>query len=62
MAIALFVAYSTSSVIGSPDRMWELLKEAAVLHPVAGNAAGEYLTMKSESKHETRHGRLSMDG
>lgn len=48
--MSLFVVYTTSNVIGSTDRMWELLKEAAALHPVAGNADGSYLTMKSESK------------
>ena len=37
-------------MIGSTDRMWELLREAAALHPVDGNAEGSYLTMKSESK------------
>ena len=48
MLYSLFRVYVTSTVIGSPDKMWELLKEAAQLNPVAGNADGEYLTMKSE--------------
>lgn len=48
MLMAVFVAYSTSSVIGSPDRMWELLHEASSLHAVAGNAEGSYLTMDSQ--------------
>lgn len=48
MMTALFVVYSTSSVIGSPGKMWELLQEAAERHPVAGNAEGSYLTMRSE--------------
>lgn len=48
MITALFVLYATSDIAGSPGRVWELLKEAAVLHPVAGNAGGEYLTMRSE--------------
>jgi len=45
----LFVVYTRSSLIGSPDRMWELLREAAVRAPVSGNAQGEYLTMSSQS-------------
>ncbi len=48
MLYSLFRVYVTSEVVGSPDRMWELLKEAAHLHPVEGNAHGEYLTMRSE--------------
>ena len=42
-----FTAYATSDKIGSPTRMYELLQEAAVLHPVEGNAGGSYLTMRS---------------
>ncbi|KAL2818225.1 putative sodium/proline symporter [Aspergillus cavernicola] len=48
MLLALFVFYVTSDVAGSPTKVWELLKEAAVLHPVDGNADGEYLTMRSK--------------
>ncbi|EON98385.1 putative urea active transporter protein [Phaeoacremonium minimum UCRPA7] len=48
MLISLFIVYTTSDVIGSSDRMWDLLKEASVLHPVDGNAGGEYLTMRSQ--------------
>ncbi|KAL3482079.1 putative sodium/proline symporter [Aspergillus californicus] len=48
MLVALFSFYVTSSITGSPTRVWELLKEAATLHPVAGNANGEYLTMRSQ--------------
>ncbi|KAF2162672.1 hypothetical protein M409DRAFT_68968 [Zasmidium cellare ATCC 36951] len=47
MLMSIFVVYTTSSVIGSPDRMWSLLREASILHPVAGNAQGSYLTMNS---------------
>ncbi|BDD57502.1 hypothetical protein MAP00_002859 [Monascus purpureus] len=47
MLVSIFVIYVSSSQIGSPDRMYELLREAAQLHPVAGNAEGSYLTMKS---------------
>ena len=45
----LFVVYSRSSLIGSPDAMYELLKSAAQRAPVSGNAQGEYLTMSSQS-------------
>ncbi|KAF7194241.1 putative urea active transporter 1, partial [Pseudocercospora fuligena] len=48
MLMSIFIVYTTSSIIGSPGRMWTLLKEAAVQHPVSGNANGEYLTMRSE--------------
>ncbi len=48
MLMALFVVYGTSSIVGSSDRMWELLQEASALHPVAGNADGSYLTMDSQ--------------
>lgn len=37
-------SYAASDKIGSPQRMWELLSEAA---PVAGNAKGSYVTMRS---------------
>lgn len=45
----VFVAYAKpDKVLGSPDRIWELLKTAAERSPVPGNAGGEYLTMRSE--------------
>ncbi|PWY83435.1 putative sodium/proline symporter [Aspergillus heteromorphus CBS 117.55] len=47
MLMSVFVVYSTSDLVGSSDRMWELLREASALHPVSGNAEGSYLTMKS---------------
>jgi Na+/proline symporter len=50
MLMSVFVVYANSSLVGSPDRVWELLREAANLHPVAGNADGSYLTMKSPGK------------
>ncbi|GAA6018649.1 hypothetical protein JCM10207_008994 [Rhodosporidiobolus poonsookiae] len=43
----VFTIYGTSDVIGSPGKLWDLLQEAAVLAPVAGNAEGSYTTMKS---------------
>ncbi|KAL1625114.1 hypothetical protein SLS56_007542, partial [Neofusicoccum ribis] len=42
MLTTLFMVYTTSSAIGSPDRMWELLAEAAALHPVEGNKDGSF--------------------
>lgn len=48
MVMSLFVMYATSDILGSPHRVWELLREAAALHPIAGNADGQYLTMRSE--------------
>lgn len=45
--IFLFSIYGTSDVVGSPGAMYDLLKKAADLAPVAGNAAGSYVTMKS---------------
>jgi Na+/proline symporter len=47
MLLALFVVYSTSNVVGSSDRMFDLLRQAATLHPVEGNEDGSYLTMRS---------------
>ena len=44
----LFVVYATSDVLGSPDRVYQLLREAAQRAPVQGNAGGEYLTMSSQ--------------
>ena len=35
-------------MLGSPGKVWELLVEAAQRHPVAGNAGGSYLTMRSK--------------
>ena len=45
----LFVVYTRTTLIGSPDAMFELLKAAAQRAPVSGNAGGEYLTMSSQS-------------
>lgn len=43
----MFHAYATSDLIGSPSQMYDLLKQAAVERPVAGNKNGSYLTLKS---------------
>ncbi|KIW81908.1 hypothetical protein Z517_04934 [Fonsecaea pedrosoi CBS 271.37] len=47
MLMSPFVVYSTSKVVGSPSVMFDLLTEAAQLHPVGGNQDGSYLTMRS---------------
>lgn len=44
---AVFVGYARPGVLGSPDRVYDLLKEAAQRSPVPGNQGGEYLTMRS---------------
>ncbi|KZL83611.1 sodium symporter family protein [Colletotrichum incanum] len=41
-------AYGDSDVLGSPSKVYDLLVEAALRHPVSGNAEGSYLTMKSQ--------------
>lgn len=43
----MFSAYTTSDLIGSPSRMYDLLKEASIERPVAGNTDGSYVTLKS---------------
>ena len=47
MLSSMFVMYATSDAVGSPGRMWELLKDVAEIRPVDGNANGEFLTMRS---------------
>ncbi len=49
LLISVVVVYGTSSLIGSPGDMYELLRKAALAHPIDGNQDGEYLTMKSLS-------------
>jgi Na+/proline symporter len=39
--------YTTSPLIGSPDKMYDILRSAAKAAPIVGNAGGEYLTMQS---------------
>jgi Na+/proline symporter len=43
-----FTAYATSSELGSPGAVYDKLVAAAERHPVAGNAGGSYLTMRSQ--------------
>jgi Na+/proline symporter len=47
--VFVFTVYATSEKIGSPTRMHELLTTQAALHPVAGNAKGSYVTMRSKN-------------
>ncbi|KAI6860343.1 solute symporter family transporter [Hortaea werneckii] len=44
----MFTAYTTSDLIGSPSRMYDLLQQAAVQRPVSGNKDGSYTTLKSD--------------
>ncbi|KAG0344330.1 hypothetical protein BG004_004559 [Podila humilis] len=44
-----FTAYTTSDLIGSPGKMYELLQQASIRHPVSGNHEGSYLTMASSN-------------
>ncbi|KAL2809251.1 Sodium:solute symporter family-domain-containing protein [Aspergillus granulosus] len=43
-----FSAYANSDKLGSPGKVYDLLVQAAELHPVEGNAEGSYLTMRSK--------------
>jgi Na+/proline symporter len=43
----MFTVYTSNETIGSPSRMYDLLQEAAIKRPVAGNHEGSYLTLKS---------------
>ncbi|KAI7158780.1 solute symporter family transporter [Hortaea werneckii] len=43
----MFTAYTTSDLIGSPSRMYDLLQQAAAQRPVSGNKDGSYTTLKS---------------
>lgn len=47
--VFVYTAYATSPKIGSFSAMHELLTKAAVAAPVAGNAHGSYLTMRSKN-------------
>lgn len=44
-----FTTYATSPILGSPGKVWELVTQAGIDHPVDGNANGSYLTMHSRS-------------
>ena len=45
----IFTVYGTSEKIGSFSAMHALLAKAAAEQPVAGNAQGSYLTMRSKN-------------
>ncbi|KAL8279184.1 hypothetical protein RQP46_008440 [Phenoliferia psychrophenolica] len=45
----MFTVYTTSDKIGSPAAMYHMLEEISKESPVAGNAGGSYLTMRSKS-------------
>lgn len=45
--IFALMAYSTNVSLGSPGRVYDLLVEVGKRHPVEGNTAGSYLTMRS---------------
>lgn len=47
MLTFLFKAYTTSPLIGSPGKMYDLLVEAGNLYPVSGNWKGSLLTFHS---------------
>lgn len=44
-----FTTFATSDLLGSPGKVWELVTQAGIDHPVEGNAHGSYLTMNSRS-------------
>lgn len=45
----MFTVYVSSDKIGSPSAMYDQLEAIAKEHPIAGNAGGSYLTMRSKS-------------
>lgn len=47
IVIFSLTTYATSSILGSPSKVFDLLVKAAADHPVDGNAGGSYLTMRS---------------
>ncbi|CCD23198.1 Dur3p NDAI_0B01640 [Naumovozyma dairenensis CBS 421] len=47
--IFAFKVFATGDVLGSPGKVYDLVREAAKRHPVAGNAGGEYMTMSSRT-------------
>ncbi|SCU89371.1 LANO_0D04632g1_1 [Lachancea nothofagi CBS 11611] len=44
-----FTVYATDESLGSPSKVYDLVRAAAAAHPIEGNAGGEYLTMRSKS-------------
>nr|UJH94507.1 Dur3 [Starmerella bombicola] len=44
-----FTVFANNEYLGSPGRVWELVIQAGIDYPRAGNKDGSYLTMKSKS-------------
>lgn len=44
-----FVVWCSGSALGSPGKVWELVKQAGIDKPREGNENGSYLTMKSRA-------------
>ena len=42
-----FSTYATNVDLGSPKKVYDLIVQASISHPVKGNAEGSYLTMRS---------------
>lgn len=45
----MFQVYVSDDLIGSPSRMFEMLKKAATQRPIEGNQDGSYMTLKSNN-------------
>ncbi len=45
----MFQVYVSDDLIGSPSRMFDLLKKAAIRRPIDGNQDGSYVTLKSNN-------------
>lgn len=45
----MFTCYVTSDIVGSPDKLWELLVETSARRPISGNEDGSLLTLASRS-------------
>jgi Na+/proline symporter len=43
-----FTTYANNEILGSPGQLWEILTNLATERPLAGNAGGSYLTMRSQ--------------
>lgn len=43
-----FTAYATNNILGSPSAVYDILSEISKERPLAGNAEGSYLTMRSQ--------------
>jgi Na+/proline symporter len=43
-----FTVYASNDLLGSPSKVYDILAEIAKERPLAGNAGGSYLTMRSQ--------------